>query len=120
MRLPVGIRIPRAITQLIADAIRHSGFSFLNVMSPCITWRGDGQFKALKEMLAYIPEDHDRTKRRAAVQYTREKGVLTTGVLYEVETPSLVDRLEEMKQHAMAGRKEPTTREILDTFFPKF
>jgi 2-oxoglutarate ferredoxin oxidoreductase subunit beta len=107
-------------TQLIAEAITHRGFSFLNVMSPCVTWRGDGQFKALKEILAYIPEDHDRSKRRAALQYTREKGVLTTGVLYQVQTPSLVDRLEETKQRAMAGRNGPSTREILETFYPKF
>lgn len=110
----------KTLTQLTADAIGHRGFSFLNVMSPCVTWRGDGQFKVLKEMLAYIPENHDRTKRREALQYTREKDVLTTGVLYEVETPSLVDRLEEMKQHAMVGRSEPTTREILETFYPRF
>ncbi len=90
-------------------------------MSPCVTWRGDDQFKALKEILAYVPEDHDRQQpRREALKYTREKDVLTTGVLYEVQTPSLVDRLEEVKQHAMAGRKEPTTREILETFYPRF
>ena len=23
----------------------HRGFAFLNVMSPCVTWRGDDQFK---------------------------------------------------------------------------
>ena len=107
-------------TKLIADGIRHNGFSFLNVMSPCVTWRGDDQFKALKEILAYVPEDHDRTDRREAMKYTREKGVLTTGVLYEVKGPSFNDRLEDMKQQAMAGRSEPTTREILTTFFPKF
>ncbi|MBP1621387.1 MAG: pyruvate ferredoxin/flavodoxin oxidoreductase, beta subunit [Acidobacteria bacterium] len=107
-------------TQLIADAIRHNGFSFLNVMSPCVTWRGDDQFKALKEILAYLPEDHDRSDRHEALKYTREKGVLTTGVLYEVKEPSFNDRLEEMKAQAMAGRKEPTTRDILATFLPKF
>jgi 2-oxoglutarate ferredoxin oxidoreductase subunit beta len=107
-------------TQLIADAIRHHGFSFLNVMSPCVTWRGDDQFKALKEIVAYIPEDHDRSHRAPALKYTREKGVLTTGVLYEVEVPTLVDRLEEMKEAAAAAGPEPTTREILETFYPRF
>jgi 2-oxoglutarate ferredoxin oxidoreductase subunit beta len=110
----------KVTTQLIVDAIRHNGFSFLNVMSPCVTWRGDDQFKALKEILAYVPEDHDCSDRREAMKYTREKGVLTTGVLYEVKEPSFNDRLEDMKQQAMAGRSEPTTQEILATFFPKF
>ena len=107
-------------TRLIADAIKHHGFSFLNVMSPCVTWRGDDQFKTLKGMLAYIPEDHDRAHRAPALKYTREKGVLTTGVLYEVEQPTLVDRLEDMKQAALAAAPEPSTREILETFIPSF
>ncbi|HOC41449.1 MAG TPA: 2-oxoacid:ferredoxin oxidoreductase subunit beta [Thermoanaerobaculales bacterium] len=107
-------------TQLIVDAIKHRGFAFLNVMSPCVTWRGDAQFKALKEIQAYVPDDHDRTQRAEAIKYTRETGVMTTGVLYEVEAPSFDDRLESLRRQATAGRSEPTTREILERFFPKF
>jgi len=107
-------------TQLIVDAITHHGFSFLNVISPCVTWRGDEQFKALKQILAYVPDGHDRTQRGEAIKYTREKGVLTTGVIYEVDEPSFDDRLEELRRLATAGREEPTTREILQAFFPKF
>jgi len=107
-------------TKLITQAIQHHGFSFLNIISPCVTWRGDDQFKALKEILQYIPEDHDASRRAPAVQYTREKDVLTTGILYEVEQPSLVDRLDQIKADAQGDGPEPSTREILETFFPKF
>ena len=48
-------------------AIQHQGFAFLNVMSPCVTWRGDDQFKELKAKLRPIPADHDRTDRAAAL-----------------------------------------------------
>ena len=46
--------------------------------------------------------------------------MLTTGVLYEVDTPSLVDRLTEMKEHALGDGPEPSTREILESFYPRF
>jgi hypothetical protein len=39
-------------------------------------------------------------------------------VLFEREEPSLVERLEEVKQRAMGGRPEPGTKEILETFYP--
>jgi len=107
-------------TKLIADAISHHGFSFLDIISPCVTWRGDDQFKAIKEILAYIPEDHDRAHRAPAVKYTREKGVLTTGVLYEVEQPSLVDRLNHVQELAQADGAAPTTTDILESFFPEY
>jgi len=104
---------------LVEGALRHHGFAFLNVMSPCVTWRGDDQFKVMKEKLRTLPEDHDPSHRANALAYTREKDALTQGVLYKVETPSLVDRLEGMKERAMNGRPAPTTREILETFVPK-
>jgi pyruvate/2-oxoacid:ferredoxin oxidoreductase beta subunit len=89
-------------------------------MSPCVTWRGDDEFKRLKAMLKYLPEDHDPSKRASAIAFTREKDVLTTGVLYSVETPSMVDRLETIKEEAMGDKPAPSTKEILSTFYPSF
>ena len=71
-------------------------------------------------MLQRLPEDHDPSKRGNAIKYTREKGVLTTGVLYEVQTPTMVDRVEAIKTEAMAGKPAPSTQEILKTFYPSF
>ena len=110
----------KTLAELTTAALMHHGFSFLNVMSPCVTFRGDGQFKELKEKLQYLPEDHDRTKRASAIAYTRETDVLTTGVLYEIETPSMVDRLDSIKERAAAEGPPPSTEEILSTFFPSF
>jgi 2-oxoglutarate ferredoxin oxidoreductase subunit beta len=108
------------LTELITAAMEHHGFSFLNVMSPCVTWRGDDEFKRLKAMLKYLPEDHEPARRASAIAYTREKDILTTGVLYRVETPSMVDRLEVIKEEAMGDGPAPTTKEILSTFYPSF
>jgi len=38
-----------------------------------------------------LPADHDPGGRAAAIRYTREAEVLTTGVLYEVEEPTFID-----------------------------
>jgi 2-oxoglutarate ferredoxin oxidoreductase subunit beta len=107
------------LTKLVAKAISHHGFSFLNVISPCVTFRGDDQFKVLKQQLQYLPEDHDPERRRNALQYTREQGVLTTGLLYTVkDQPTLVDRLDQIKAQAGGDEDEPSTKKILETFFP--
>jgi len=108
------------LTQMIAAGLVHNGFSFLNVMSPCVTWRGDDQFKEMKAKLGYLPEDYDPARRASSVPYTREKDKLTCGILYEVETPSLTDRLEDIKERAMAGNGALTTKEMLTAFYPKF
>jgi 2-oxoglutarate ferredoxin oxidoreductase subunit beta len=110
----------KSLTEMITAGLQHNGFSFINVMSPCVTWRGDDQFKEMKAKVATLPEDYDPTRRANAVQYTREKDKITVGVLYEVEAPSLTDQLESMKERAMAGGKVPSTKEILSRFYPRF
>ena len=110
----------KVLTDLIARAIQHRGFAFVNVMSPCVTFRGEAQYGILKGKLKYVPEDHDMTDRLAALAYTREKDVLTTGVLYNVDEPSLVDRVAHVRELARAGGPEPTVKDILQTFYPSF
>jgi 2-oxoglutarate ferredoxin oxidoreductase subunit beta len=63
---------PKTLVELMTQAMQHRGFAFLNVMSPCVTWRGDDQFKILKAKLKSLPPDHDRGSRAAALAYTRE------------------------------------------------
>jgi len=108
----------KTLTKLIAQAIEHKGFAFLNVISPCVTFRGDHQFKEIKEKLRYLPEDHDPTDRTAALRYVREKDVVTTGVLYRVEEPTLGDRLEHIRVMAQGDGEPPTTQEIINHFMP--
>lgn len=108
------------LIDLMTRAMKHRGFAFINVMSPCVTWRGDDQHKTLRAKLRPLPADHDRTSREAAMRYTRETDVLTTGVLYEIEQPSLLDRLNEIKVQSQKRGPEPTTRQIVESFYPSF
>jgi len=110
----------KGTVDLITQALGHHGFAFLNVMSPCVTWRGDDQFKTFKAKARAIPADHDRTSRAAAQTYTRETDVMSLGVLYEVQGPSFIDQLSEIKTRARAKQTaEPTTDEIVRSFLPK-
>ncbi len=110
----------KTLVGLMTAAITHHGFAFLNVMSPCVTFRGDNQFKVMKAKLQTLPEDHDPTSRRAAIYYTREQNLITQGVLYEVQQPTLMDRINDMRERAMGGKKAPSTRAIFETFYPPF
>ena len=109
---------PKTLVDLMTRAIAHRGFAFLNVMSPCVTWRGDDQFKLLKAKLAFLPADHEVTDRAAALRYTREKDVVTTGVLYEVRQPSLVERMDEVRRKALEIGRVAGTADILAAFAP--
>lgn len=107
----------RGTTDMMVRAMRHRGFAFLNIMSPCVTWRGDDQFRVMKAMVRSLPENHDVASREQARRYTHEKDIMTVGVLYETHVPSLLDRLEEMR--ASAATTATTTADILRKFTPR-
>jgi len=110
----------KSTVDLMVKAMSHHGFAFLNVMSPCVTWRGDDQFKTLKARQKQLPANHDPASRAEAMKYTREVNAMTTGVLYETKGPSLLDRLNEVKRLARGGAPEPTIADIIKTFQPEF
>jgi 2-oxoglutarate ferredoxin oxidoreductase subunit beta len=107
----------KSTTDLMVRAIRHRGFAFLNIMSPCVTWRGDDQFKAIKAMVRTLPTTHDKTSKTQALTFTSERDVMTIGVLYEVKQPSLIDRLTEMR--TTAGAASAKTADIVARYLPR-
>jgi 2-oxoglutarate ferredoxin oxidoreductase subunit beta len=111
---------PKSLVDLMTSAIEHRGFAFLNVMSPCVTWKGDQQFKTLKAKARPLPADHDRSDRASALRYTRETEFLTTGILYETREPSLVERIDEIRGRAQGTGRAATEAEILRQFAPSF
>lgn len=108
----------KGTAELMKQAITHRGFAFLNLISPCVTWRGDDQFKALRAKVRAVPADHDRTDRPAALRLTNEDEHLTTGVLYEVHRTTLVDELLSIRERASGTKAAPTRSQILHSFAP--
>jgi 2-oxoglutarate ferredoxin oxidoreductase subunit beta len=108
----------KGTTELMKLAISHHGFAFLNIISPCVTWRGDHQTKELRAKLAVIPVDHDVTDRTAALRFTSEDEHLITGVLYDIQRPTLVDAMMEIRDKAVGQAAPPGREEILRVFAP--
>ena len=108
----------KGTTDLMTRAIRHHGFAFLNILSPCVTWRGEEQHKELRAKTRAVPGDHDVTDREAALRFTNEKDHLTTGVLYDVARPTLLDELVAIELHARGDAVPPTRGEFLRAVRP--
>ena len=106
----------KGTTELMTQAIRHRGFAFLNIVSPCVTWRGEDQHKELRAKLRALPADHDATNREAALRFTNEGEHLTTGVLYEAHRPTLLDQLADIEHTARGKGNRPKREEFLGAF----
>ena len=109
----------KGTTELMKLAISHHGFAFLNIISPCVTWRGDDQTKELRAKQRAVPVDHDPTDRTAALRFTNEADdQMTVGVLYDTQRPTLVDEMLEIRDKAIGIAPPPGREEILRAFAP--
>ncbi len=78
------------LSGLIVEAIQHSGFAFIDVLSPCRTFCGIEQIKRMKEQVYYLDEraGHNPQNKREAIELiTRDTGI-ACGVIYKDDRPS--------------------------------
>jgi 2-oxoglutarate ferredoxin oxidoreductase subunit beta len=70
---------PPETASIIADAVRHPGFSFVEVLSPCVTYRPDQ--RSWKDRVHRAPVDATDDAARAARRLMTDDG-FNLGVLY--------------------------------------
>lgn len=110
----------KGLVDLMIKAIRHKGFSLLNVQSPCVTWREtiveDGQkigvYEWWKKHLHNLDTDpgYDPHDRAMAFSKLLEHDDIVTGLIYEEDRPSYREYLKGYTDQPMADMAQ-----ILDT-----
>ncbi|MEH6940424.1 2-oxoacid:ferredoxin oxidoreductase subunit beta [Bacillus sp. JJ722] len=73
------------LTAIIEAGIKHKGFSFINVFSPCVTYNKINTYDWFKEhltKLASVP-DYDSSSREMAMQTLMKHDSLVTGIIYQ-------------------------------------
>ncbi len=106
----------KGTAELMKAALAHRGFAFLNIVSPCVTWRGDDQHKTLRAKVRSIPEGHDVADAAAALLLCNETETLTTGILFDTERSGILGEMLEIRWKAQGEVDPPTREEMLDQF----
>ncbi|MCZ7542697.1 MAG: 2-oxoacid:ferredoxin oxidoreductase subunit beta [Anaerolineae bacterium] len=92
---------PRTLTDLIIQAVRHPGFAFLQVYSPCVTFFDT--YPMVKEKQTPIPDTHDPKDLYSAMRLASDPDHLYMGVFYQDDADD--NYLSEMvKVSAKAGQ----------------
>lgn len=74
---------PKPLAELIRMGIAHQGFSFIHVLSPCVTYFDS--YKLFKDCVYPLPATHDTSDRAAAMRYAMESEQLPLGLLFRSE-----------------------------------
>lgn len=76
---------PAGTTETIVEAIRHPGFSFVQILSPCVTFRPDQ--KQWRKMVRKAPVDYTTDPSQAAKRIMTDDG-FNLGILYRGDRPA--------------------------------
>lgn len=86
---------PKEIAQMVERGIRHNGFSFIQVLSPCVTFNKPIGYDYFGSRVAPLPADHRTDDLYGALRLAADPEKLYLGVFREVDRPSYTDQLYE-------------------------
>ncbi|OGU57559.1 MAG: hypothetical protein A2V66_11190 [Ignavibacteria bacterium RBG_13_36_8] len=89
----------KELTDIIIEAIKHKGMSIVYILTSCRTFP-ILDFKAVKEMFQPLPADHPRDNKLKAMELAYSQKPLYTGIFYQVQKPSLEERLQSVMKQA--------------------
>ena len=92
------------LTAIIEAGIKHKGFSFINVFSPCVTYNKINTYDWFKEHLTKLNtiEDYDSTNKKLAMQTIMEHEGLVTGIIYQNIQPSYQELIPGYTEEALS------------------
>lgn len=108
----------KQMTDLLYAGLIHKGTSFINVLSPCVTFHKEANKDYFKELSDEIPEDHAFGDFDAAIGLLRRhSGRLPTGLIYHAsDVPTYGDGID-AQVHSIAGVSERKLVEgVLDLY----
>jgi len=95
---------PHHLSEMIVQAIAHRGFSYLHILSPCVTFdKTTKTYTNLDMQVRPLPENHDSSDVMAAMAEAARTDCPGLGVLYREERPTLADALDTVIANARGG-----------------
>jgi 2-oxoglutarate ferredoxin oxidoreductase subunit beta len=112
---------PKALVELLKAAVRHKGFSVVEVMSPCVTYNKINTYAWFKENVEDVggQPGYDPTDKTHAFEALTRQGKIPLGVLYREDRPTL-EELSHLPERPIArleiGTPSPEYATILEAY----
>lgn len=112
---------PDHLKELLIQAVKHSGLSFIDVVQPCITW-GTRSLKWYDDRVRELGEDHDHGNPSRAMELAASwEDEIPIGVLYKTRPrDAFAGRFrEEVTDRPLCGM-EPVDRGVVEEYLSRF
>ena len=100
---------PHHLSEMITQAIAHRGFSYLHILSPCVTFdKTSRTYVNLKAQVRHLSDDHDSSNKLTAMTHAMDTDNPPIGLFFKESRPTLNDNLNLIIDSAR-GRKARTS-----------
>jgi len=113
----------KQLTMIIEEAMKHKGFAFINVFSPCVTFNKVNTYEWFKENIVDLEEtpDYDPSNRVMAMTKIMETNGLLTGLIYQNKSrQSYEDLVAGFKPEGLANQNIQLTEAEFDKLVSEF
>lgn len=108
---------PDNLQRFITAGVRHRGFSFIEVLTPCPTFNPAMDAKRLREMMKPVPDEHDVTDLGAAMRLALDESAIYCGVFHQREAPTYNDHQRRFQeQQGLFDDEEVGIQTLIDEF----
>jgi len=105
------------LTNLIKSAIKHKGFSHIDVLQQCVTFNKLNTVAWYKERMYEIEKAHNQNNLKSAFDKALEKDKLPIGLFYQnTDLPRYTDGFEQMKDGILIEKEVRFDKELLKEF----
>jgi len=92
---------PDHLKRMVVEAMQHRGFSYLHILSPCVTFdKTDRTYQNLDMEVRDLPEGHDPSDKLAAMREAMSSERPALGLFYREERATLGDALDDIVERA--------------------
>lgn len=96
-----------ALSDIIKQAVKHKGFSLVNILQPCVTFNKTHDFNYFREHSYEIPDSHDATCPIKAFKTSIEpvcEQKYPLGIIYKVKKTCYTDHLPQMEKKPLIDK----------------
>jgi len=109
-----------SLISIIKEAIRHKGFSVVNVLQPCVTFNKINTYQYYMQRVYNLPEDYEKGNFKKAVEKSLEinEEKFPIGIIYQTERQTYTEHLSQLAEETLVSKKrtedfEPLLNEFI-------
>lgn len=97
---------PKHLQKLIIEAIKHKGFSYIDVLQPCVTFNYLNTYQWFRKRVYKLQEEnYDYTDKLKALEKSFEYGKqIPIGIFYKIEKPTYIDHILHVKDKPLVRK----------------